>query len=243
MSRTLVVALALIVVSFGVSCGGSAGPEQQILTNFFRAARVRDNVTLGNLSAVSFDPRTEGSVEEFSIVSISDEQRRTLPIHELTEAVAKARADDEDLAKRKKAYQDANFPALQRVVKAEQAKETVKGADAEIQTAWTRWREEQTQSLRRLSEARTKLATEQEQAVASLTAPGRDDVDVSTMDVEVAMKAVTVNAQVKTPDGPTVPRTLVFTFQRAIAKQGGQTTEGRWLIVGIQQQGAAAPTT
>ena len=242
MTRRLVVALALFAVSAGVSCGGSAGPEQQILSNFFRAARVRDNVTLGNLSAVSFDPRTEGTVQDFTILSITPEQRRTLPIRELTAAVAKAKADDTELAYQKKIYQDANFPALQRVVKAEQAKKTVQGPDAAIQTAWTRWREEQTVSTRRLNEARAKLASEQEQAVASLSAPGRDDVDVSKMNIKVAMKAVTVNAQVKTPDGQTVPKTLVFTLQRAIAKQGGQTTEGRWLIIGIQPQGTA-PTT
>lgn len=241
MSRRLVVALALFVVCCGVSCGGSAGPEQQILSNFFRAARVRDNVTLGNLSAVSFDPRSEGTVQDFTVASISAEQTRQLPIRELTAAVEKAKADDTELAYQKKIYQDANFPALQRVVKAEQAKKTVEGSDAAIQTAWTRWRAEQTLSLRRLSDARTKLATQQEQAVASLSAPGRDDVDISKMAVEMAMKAVTVNAQVNTPDGKTVPKTLVFTFQRAIAKQGGQTTEGRWLIIGIQP--GTAPTT
>ncbi len=69
-------------------------------------------------------------------------------------------------------------------MKAEQDKKTVQGADAAIQTAWTRWREEQALSSRRLSEARSKLATEQEQAVASLSAPGRDDLDISGMDVE-----------------------------------------------------------
>ncbi len=237
MSRRLVVALALLVVS----CGGAATPEQQILSNFFRAARTRDNVTLGNLSAVRFDPRTDGTVEDFTIVSVSDEQRRTLPIRELTEAVAKAKADDTELAYQKKIYQDANFPALQRVVKAEQEKQTVQGADAAIQTAWTRWREEQAVSTRRLNEARAKLSSEQEQAVASLSAPGRDDTDISKMEVEVAMKAVTVNAQVKSPDGQTVPKALVFTFQRAVGKQGDQTTEGRWLIVGIQP--GNAPTS
>src|SRR6185369_16118350 len=118
MARRLVVAVALLVVS----CSGSTGPEQQVLSNFFRAARTRDNVTLGNLSAVSFDTRTDGAVQDFTITTIGEEQRRTLPIHELTEAINKAKADDEELAQRKKVYQDANMPALQRVVKAEQAK-------------------------------------------------------------------------------------------------------------------------
>jgi len=63
------------------------------------------------------------------------------------------------------------------------------------------------------------------------------------MDVEVISKQVTVEAEVKSPDGQTTtPKTLVFTFQRAIGKKDGQTTEGRWIITGLQQ-GSAAPKT
>jgi hypothetical protein len=32
----------------------------------------------------------------------------------------------------------------------------------------------------------------------------------------------------------------VFTFERAVGKKGGQTTEGRWMITGLQPQGGAA---
>jgi len=238
MARRLVVAVALLVVS----CGGSTGPEQQVLSNFFRAARTRDNVTLGNLSAVSFDTRTDGAVQDFTITTIGEEQRRTLPIHELTEAINKAKADDEELAQRKKVYQDANMPALQRVVKAEQKRETVQGSDAAIQVAWTKWRQDQNESTRRLADARAKLTSEVRQAVASLTPPGRDDVNISNMEVDVLSKVVTLNAQVRTPDGQTVPKTIVVTLQRAVAKGGAQTLEGRWLITAIQQQ-AGAPTT
>ena len=43
-------------------CAGrcSRPPEQQMLTQFFRAARARDNTTLGMMSAVTFDPRDAG---------------------------------------------------------------------------------------------------------------------------------------------------------------------------------------
>jgi hypothetical protein len=55
-SRThSLVALVLVVFSFAlfeIACS-SAPPEQQLLINFFRAARVRDNTTLANISAVS----------------------------------------------------------------------------------------------------------------------------------------------------------------------------------------------
>jgi len=35
----------------------------------------------------------------------------------------------------------------------------------------------------------------------------------------------------------------VVTLQRASGKKDGQTVEGRWIIMSIQQQGAAAPQT
>jgi hypothetical protein len=87
---------------------------------------------------------------------------------------------------------------------------------------------------KRSSQARTKAAAETSLAIGSLTAPGRPDVDVKGMEVEVVSKEVTVNAQVKAPDGQTTPKTLVFTFQRALGKKDGQTTEGRWLITNLK---------
>ena len=87
---------------------------------------------------------------------------------------------------------------------------------------------------KRSSQARAKAAAETSVAVGSLTAPGRPDVDVKGMDVEVITKQVTVNAQVRTPDGQTTPKMLVFTLQRAIGKKDGQSTEGRWIITGMQ---------
>jgi hypothetical protein len=85
MSRTLfrslrhplVVVFSLVVVS----CGG-ATPEQQLLTNFFRASRVRDNATLSNIAAVQFNPRTDGSVQDFEITSVGADQRRALQIRQ-----------------------------------------------------------------------------------------------------------------------------------------------------------------
>jgi hypothetical protein len=58
------VAAALLLVPstlLVISC--SRPPEQQFLTQFFRAARSRDNTTVGRMSAVEIDPRTQGSVE------------------------------------------------------------------------------------------------------------------------------------------------------------------------------------
>ena len=250
MSRTkfrVFILLAPVIAGLAlldIACGGGSSGEKQVLTNFFRASRVRDNATLANLSAVSFDPRTDGSVQSFDVTSVGEEQRRALQIKQLTDEEEKARQDDAAFAKKKKEYQDANIEAIERVVKAERSGGTVRGKDAEVQAAWTKWRDEQSQYQKRLSEARAKLANERALAVNSLTAPGRADVDVSGMNVELLTKQVTVNAQVREPNGTTVPKTIVFTMQRAVGKAAdGKTTEGRWIITGIRPQGAAAPST
>jgi hypothetical protein len=236
---TLSVLAALVLTD--VACSSSSA-EQQLLTNFFRAARVRDNTTLANIAAVSFNPRTEGTVEDFEVVSVGQEQSRRIEIKALMDEEAKARADEEAFSRRRIEFQNANRDALQRVAKAESARQEVRGADAAVLASLTKWREEQAQHSRRLSDVRTRLSRERSMAVNSLTPPGQPDVDVSNMDVQLVSKQVTVNAQVRTPDGQTVPRTIVFTFQRAAGTQNGETRQGRWIITGLQQQ-APTPTS
>jgi hypothetical protein len=228
------------------ACSMARAPEEQVLTNFFRASRVRDNTTLANIAAVSFDPRTDGTVQDFEVVQIGEEQRRSLQIRQLMEEEEKARQDDAAFAKKKKEYQDANLETIEKVVKAERSGQTnFRGKDAEVYTAWSKWRDEQSQYQKRLSEARAKLANERAMAVSSLTAPGRPDIDVGNMDVELITKQVTVNAEVQGPNGgPVTPKTLVFTMQKAVGKSAeGEDMEGRWIITGIRDQAAPAPST
>lgn len=247
MSRTLASLLlqAPVVAGFALLAAacGSTPPEQQVINNFFRASRVRDNATLANLAAVSFDPRTEGTVQDFEIVSIGEEQRRALQIKQLMDEEDKAKQEDAEFAKKKKQYQDANIEAIERVVKAERSRAPVARRDAEVQAAWSKWREEQAQYQKRLSEARARLANERALAVNSLTAPGRPDADVNDMDVELVNKQVTVNAQVREPSGTTTPKTFVFTLQKAVGKGPEGEQDGRWIITAIRPQGAGAPAT
>lgn len=236
-SLVSVILVVFGLVLFAIACS-SAPPEQQLLINFFRAARVRDNTTLANIAAVNFNPRTEGTVEDFEIVTVTPEQRRPIQIRALMDEEAKAREDEAAFTKKQAEFQTANREAIGRVARAESARQPVRGADADVLASITKWRTEQAQYSKRLSDVRTQLTRERNQAVSSLTPPGQPDVDVSNMDVELVSKEVTVNAQVRSPEGQTMPRTLVFTFQRAVGNAGGQPREGRWLIVGLQQQGA-----
>jgi len=246
MSRTLfrslrhpAVVLFVLIVS---SCGGSSA-EQQLLTNFFRASRVRDNATLSNIATVQFNPRSDGTVQDFKIANVGAEEKRTLQIQQTLAEVEEAKQAESEFAKRKKDYQDANMPTLQRVSTSQREKKPITGKDAEVLEAWNKISAEELATKRRSSQARAKATAESSIAIGSLTPPGRPDIDVKGMDVEVVTKQVTVEAQVKSPDGQaTTPKTLEFTFQRAIGKKDGQTTEGRWIITNLRQ-GASAPKT
>ena len=90
-SRVLIVAVLAGLTLVEAACGSSS-PEAQLLNNFFRAARVRDNTTLANISAVSFNPRTEGTVEDFEVVSVGPERGVAVQISALADEEAKAKA-------------------------------------------------------------------------------------------------------------------------------------------------------
>jgi hypothetical protein len=237
MSRRVIVGYALLVIA---ACG-STPVEQQLLTQFFRAARVRDNTTLAGMSAVSFDPRTDGTVEDFKIDSIGAQQHRKLQVQEFTEEQDKIRADQVEFTKKMRDFYQSNSIAIDRVMKADQAKQPVNGKDAALLVEWKKWDTDSRDLERKLSQARQKVAKERSSALASLTPPGRDDVDVTGMDLDIISEPVTVTAQVQTPDGKTTPKTMVVTLQRASGKKDGQTLEGRWIIMSIQPQDGSTP--
>jgi hypothetical protein len=57
---------ALLAAVSGVGC--SRYPqERQALIDFFEAARLRDTTVLSNMSTATFEPRTDGIVQQFDI--------------------------------------------------------------------------------------------------------------------------------------------------------------------------------
>jgi hypothetical protein len=154
MARRAILGCVLLVV---VACG-STPVEQQLLTQFFRAARVRDNTALASMSAVNFDPRTEGSVEDFKIDSIGDRSAGSCS------AGVRRRAGQDSRRPGRIHQEDARLLSVQlhaidRGMKADQAKQPVRGKDASC------WRMEEvgrdSRDLeRKLSQARQKVARE-----------------------------------------------------------------------------------
>jgi hypothetical protein len=235
--RPTVVLLAVsLTVLAAVACSG--GPEQPILNQFFTASRLRDNTSLQNFSTVAFDPQTQGSVTSFSIASVTPEERKPLNVKTFAKALDDARAEDAAYSKRKQEYYNANEEAITRTLKAERDKSKLKGKDAEVQTAWSKFREEGSQVSKRVSDARTKLASES--AIVELSfSDQRTPPDYKKYDGELVSKDVTVNANVKLPDGQATKKTLLVTMQRAVLKADKEIA-GRWIITSVKDTAAAA---
>jgi hypothetical protein len=213
---------------FLIAC--SRPPEHQFLTQFFRAARGRDNTTVGRMSAVEMDPRTQGSVEDFSITSVGEEQRTPLTFKPLFEAEAKAREEEQAFLKTKIEYQTANLKAIEEVLKIEATPEPkYSPALQKVKDEWDKWREGIAAHAKATAAASAAIKRATGVAEASLTQPGQPALDAKGFQGETIKKDVVINADVRTPEGQTTQRTLTVTLERVAG--GGR--EGRPIITKI----------
>lgn len=228
--KRVIAATLLIIPSLVFVIGCSRPPEQQFLTQFFRAARGRDNTTVGRMSAVEIDPRTQGSIEDFEITNIGPETRTPLSFKPLFEAEAKAREEEKAFLATKIEYQNANIKAIEEVLKLEaQAGAKFNAAQQKVKDEWDKWRQGIADHARRTSSATAAIKQSTGLAEASLTQPNQPALDPRTFDGETISKDVTVEADVKTPDGQTTKKTLTVTISRVAG--GGR--EGRPIITKI----------
>ena len=227
--KKIAAAILLVPATLGViAC--SRPPEQQFLTQFFRAARGRDNTTVGRMSAVEIDPRTQGAIEDFEITSIGDERREPLTFKPLFEAEAKAKEEEKAFLATKIEYQTANIKAIEEVLKLEaQPGAKFTPAQQKVKAEWDKWREGIAAHARATASATTAIKQSTGLAEASLTQPNQPPLDARTFQGETISKDVVVSADVKTPDGQTTKKTLTVT----IARVAGGGREGRPIITKI----------
>ena len=224
-------AALLLVPSTIIVFGCSRPPEQQFLTQYFRAAKARDNTTVGRMAAVEIDPRTQGSVEDFSITSIGEETRTPLTFTPLFEAEAKARETEQAFLKTKIEYQNANIKVIEEVLKVEQMDPTAKltPAQEKVRLEWNKWREGISSHAKATASAGAAIKSATGLAEASLTQPGQPALDPKTFAGETIKKEVIVAATMKSPDGATAQKTLTVTIERV----AGNGREGRPIITKI----------
>jgi hypothetical protein len=237
-ASALVAPLLVIVALIAAACSGP--PEESILQRFFRASMARDNTTLSNFAIVDFEPKTDGTISSFKITNVTPERVEPLRTKELAKAYADVQEAERKFTDEKLVYQNANVPAINRVLRAEFEKKPVTGKDLVVQAEWNSWRERTQQWSKKVAEAKAQLADSRPVAEVSLgSLPPEQVPDLVKADGEIISKDVTIEAVVRLPDGKTEPRTLVITMARARLK--GATPEGllgRWVIAGIKNAGA-----
>jgi len=219
---------ALVLAVVATACGGG-GEEKTLLNKYFMASKVSDNMTLSNIATVAFDPTSDGQMMSFNIVGVSEPKVTALTIRQDAEALRAAVDEEKAFTEKKKAFQDANSDAIDRIIKAEGANQTVRGKDAAIQAEWNKWREQTAEHAKKVSEVRKKVGGDQPIIEISCQ-DQRNPIDTTAYDGEVVSKEITVDGQVKT-DAGTSPKKYVFTLQRVTLKNvNGKDVVGRWVI-------------
>jgi hypothetical protein len=231
---TLAIALVLAPLSILAAACSSAAPEQQLLNQFFRAARTRDNETLARMSAVEFSPREQGEVTDFEITNISEERRTPLTYKQLIEAQNRAAAEETEFRQRRVDFESANRPALEVIAKMERDPAAkFNPAQQKLKAEWDQWRQDAQARQKATSSARAALNNAVGPAEASLAQPGQPAFAADKFEGELVSKDVTVEAEVRQGD-VTTTKTLVITLQRVEGTQDGTQRNGRTIIARIQ---------
>jgi hypothetical protein len=224
----------IVAVAALSACSSQHAQEQNLVRQYFRASGLRDNQTLANFAVVSFDPKTEGTVTDFEVTAVSPERTAPLQIIALSKALAEAEAANKAFTERKKAYQDANLEAIDRVLKAQSAGKKLTGKDGQIQAEWEKWQAETGAEAKKLSSARNALADERPIAELSLSSPNGDAPAAEEMDGNLVSKDISVAATVRGADGATSQKNYVVTAQRAVVKGPSGERNGKWIITAIK---------
>jgi hypothetical protein len=217
----------LLLTVVAMACGG--GEEKTLLTKYFTASKIADNMTLANIATVSFDPKVDGQMGSFSILSVSEEKVSPLELKKHAADLKTAMDEEKAFTTKKTEYQDANTEAIDRILKAEGKNQPLKGKDAEIQKEWNKWREETAVHAKKVSELRKRVA--EDQPIVEISCQDqRNPIDTTAYEGETASKDVTIEGQGKT-DAGTATKKYVFTLERVTLKNvNGRDVVGRWVI-------------
>lgn len=135
--RSLV--LIAVVLSGGLlaaACGGG-GDELLLARSFFQAARFDDRTSLGNMSLVPFTPQDDGIASSPSVEFVGEEERRSLQMIELSQALVETRDGETNFRNEKKMYQDSNEELITLAI--ESGREGEDPSNADIRGAVQAW--------------------------------------------------------------------------------------------------------
>ena len=234
MHRRVGTSLALVVstLAFVAGCSGTS-VEQKLLSDFFRAARLRDSATLSNFATASFEPRTDGVVESFTITSMT-ETAAPLELKQNAKAVEDAKAADVELTTKRREFYDTHTQDVKRFSALEASGKPVPAKDQALKAEWDKWVADGNTSRKAISDAQRKLTDSRGVAELSLSRPNGATVDATKFDGEMTTKEILLDASVKPPDGQSSNKKLKATLQRArIKDESGKDVIGRWIVTTI----------
>ena len=227
-TRLWLIVPVLLMAVIAVACGSA--DEKTLFNKYFMASKMNDNLTLANIATVSFDPKADGQMQGFSIVSVSEPKSTPLELKAHQAELQKVVDEEKAFTEKKKKFQDDNTEAVDRILKAEGKKKPVTGKDAEVKKEWDKFKDEQSAISGKLSDARRK-ANAGRGLVEISVQDQRNPIDVTAFDGEVLSKEVVIEGTVKAEGGATATKKFSFTLQQAILKNvNGKDREGRWVI-------------
>jgi len=227
-TRFWVIVPILLLAVIAVACGG--GEEKTLLNKYFMASKMADNLTLANIATVAFDPKTDGQMQTFSVLSVSEPVSSPIELKANAAALKVVQNEEKAFTEKKKKYQDENSDVIDRIMKAEQKKQPVRGKDADIQKDWNKFLEEQALISGKLSDARRKANSGRSLVEISIQ-DQREPIDVTVFEGEIKSKDVTIEGSVKPETGDAVTKKFVLTLKQATLKNvNGKDREGRWVV-------------
>ena len=197
---TFAVIATLALMMAGIAC--SVAPEEKLVRDFFRASRLRDYAALGTFATATFDPQSDGQVQNLKVISVSPERSTPYPIKQYAKAFDDAKAADDSFTRDKNDYQRVNLDAIKRVVNAEVTKKPIDKKDVPIKDSWEKLRDDSAKHAKTVSDARVELNRVKGLAELSLSRPNGPTPDVTKFDGNLVQKDVTVDATVAPPQGP-----------------------------------------
>jgi hypothetical protein len=88
---------------------------------------------------------------------------------------------------------------------------------------------------RRPDEKGPLIDSRREQAIRSLNASTGEAVDLTGVSIEMIARQLTLEADLRTPDGVVTPTALRVTLEKALRTKGGSVFEGQWIVTRLQR--------
>lgn len=232
LKQSLVFTLALLLGGGLLAACGGGGQEASIVRAYFQASRYEDRTTLANMATVFFSPAENGIASSPSIDNVTEPATRPLEMQELSRALEEMRAEEDVFRDEKKAYQDENTDAIQRIIEAGREGTDVASRDEEIKDTWDQLVADEREFARKVSDAQNALNQEMGLAEISTYDPA-NPIAVAQYAGTHFSKDVTVTANIAMPDGERTERTMVMTMEKVDLQGAMGLIEGRWIITAI----------